>query len=492
MDNPLKTEFAQKVKTAVVDALQHIQTALDTEKYLGTIFDWGNVQYKENGMPSFNSSLNGPTDYTGAFRPEVRQSEPPHDPTKEIQSFGELHEFIFNNEFLTRRILPPGTWESRDSGEDQSDSVRFTTYYIPQKIADRYVHLYNTTYFDKSLYQELYNEYEQSVFAERLGLEIHIPILFLNFSFSEVRIDEQARIVRMDDDFHRARYSVKTPGLGGHDFVLPCATHSLVLDNWGIKNQNQFDLGHILSNQDAFPIDHVDKFFGALRAICGQPTGYCQLLCKLTGWSRDWYWKGNLPQVTGTSVRAYPGFFDNFYWNQDSYPLINVNDISRCGIAFRQLLDAKENSIAIGVRRLNRCYCRDDEEDWIIDATIALEALLSDGDPQEMTHKLALRVAAISQLVPGQSKSADQVFKDIKAVYRLRSQIVHGRVPREKDRVIAVSEQEHVPTSEIAREHLRNVLRVLIDHPEYRTASNVDKLLFDRISSVRMDDKTAD
>ena len=492
MDDQLKTEFAQKIKVAVVDALQHIQTALDTGKYLGTILDWGDVQYKENGMPSFISSLTGPTDYTGAFRPEMRQSEPPHDPTKEIQSFGELHEFIFNNEFLTRRILPLGTWENRGSGEDQSDFVRFTTYYLPQQIAARYIHLYDTTDFDQILYQELYNEYEQSVFAERLGIEIHIPILFLNFSFSEVRIDEQARIARMDDDFHRARYSVKTHGPGGHDSVLPCATHSLVLDNWSIENKNQFDLNQILSNQDAFPIDHVDKFFGALRAICGQPTGYCQLLYRPIEWSQYWYWEGNLPQVNGTSVRAYPGFFENFYWNQDSYPLLNVDDILRCGIAFRQLLEAKENSIAIGVRRLNLCYCRDDEEDWIIDATIALEALLSDGDPQEMTHKLALRVAAISQLVPGQSKSADQVFKDIKAVYKLRSQIVHGRVPREKDRVIAVSEQEHVPTSEIAREHLRNVLRVLIDHPEYRTASNVDKLLFDRISSVRMDDKTAD
>ena len=120
MDDLLKIEFAQKVKAAVVDALQHIQTALDTGKYLGTISDWGDVQYQKNGMPSFISYSASPTDYIGAFHPEIRQSEPPHDPTKEIQSFGELHEFIFNNEFLTRRILPHGTlkWEYRDSGED--------------------------------------------------------------------------------------------------------------------------------------------------------------------------------------------------------------------------------------------------------------------------------------------------------------------------------------------------------------------------------------
>ena len=151
----------------------------------------------------------------------------------------------------------------------------------------------------------------------------------------------------MDDDFHRARCSVKTSGPGGHDFVLPCATHSLVLDNWGIENQNQFELNQILSNQDAFPIDHVDKFFGALRAVCGQLTGYCQLLYRPIGWSQYWFWKGNLPQVIGTSVRAYPGFFENFYWNQDSYPFLNVDDILKCGIAFSQLLRSRLKTLNV-------------------------------------------------------------------------------------------------------------------------------------------------
>ncbi len=442
-------------------------------------------------MPSFSSSsFGGPPDYTRAFFPEVERSGRTHDPTKEIPSFGELHEFIVNSEFLTKRILPPGAWERRQRGEDTSNPAGFWTYHLAARLADRYVHLHQTTEFHQQSYEELYREYEQSVFAEQLPLEIFVPILFLRFSFDEARIDEQARILRMDDHFHGARHSARTSGSGGHEFVLPCATHALVLENWSIDNRNQIDLVQVLSNQAAFPVDHVDKFFGALRAICGQPTGYCQLLYRAVGWSQSW--AGPLPQVNGTSLRAYPGFFENYYWLREAYPLLNVEEISKCGIAFRQLLRAEENSLAIAVRRLNRCYCRDDEEDWTIDATIALEALLSDGSPQEMTHKLALRVAAVSQLAPGQKRSAAQVFTDIKAVYKLRSQIVHGRAPSQGSRVIAMSEQENVPTSEVAREHLRSVLRVLIEFPEYRKAANVDKLVLDRITSAKLDDEAAE
>ena len=487
MDATLKADFFQKTKAAVVDALNHIQIALDSGRTLGSIYGWTSVEHNENGMPSLSKSYGpGPTDYLAAFYPETGRPEPRNDPTKEISSFGELHEFIVNNEFLTKRILPPGAWDQRARGEDTSDLVRFDTYFLAPRLAARYVHLNQTTDFNQQFYQDLYGEYEQSIFAETLGLEIHIPILFLKFSFFEARIDEQARVMRMQDDFHRARYSARTHGSGGHDYVLPCATHSLVLENWRIENQNHYELSQVLSSLNASIIDHADKFLGALRAISGHPTGYCQLLYKPIGWSQSW--QGPLPQVNGTSVRAYPGFFENYYWRRAAYPLLDVDEISKCGSAFRQLLKAEENSIAIGVRRLNRCYCRDDEEDWTIDATIALEALLSDGEPQEMTHKLALRVAAVSQLAPGQQKSAAQVFKDIKAVYKLRSQIVHGRAPSDKSRVIAISEQEHVPTSEIAREHLRSVLRVLIEHPQFREAANVDKLVFERITSAKLDD----
>jgi hypothetical protein len=61
----------------------------------------------------------------------------------------------------------------------------------------------------------------------------------------------------------------------------------------------------------------------------------------------------------------------------------------------------KGNRLQLVIKRLNSCYMREDQEDAILDATIGLEILLSDGETQEVTHKLALRLAALSTLVSG-------------------------------------------------------------------------------------------
>src|SRR5260370_42543411 len=79
------------------------------------------------------------------------------------------------------------------------------------------------------------------------------------------------------------------------------------------------------------------------------------------------------------------------------------------------------------IKRLNSCYMREEQEDAILDATIGLEILLSDGDTQEVTHKLALRLAALSTLVPGCEQQAATVFRNVKkAIYAFRSAVVPG------------------------------------------------------------------
>jgi hypothetical protein len=70
---------------------------------------------------------------------------------------------------------------------------------------------------------------------------------------------------------------------------------------------------------------------------------------------------------------------------------------------------------------------RDEQEDPILDATIGLEVLLSDGNTQEVTHKLALRLAALSTLVPGCKHQAAAIFRNVKkTIYPFRSAAVHG------------------------------------------------------------------
>ncbi len=117
---------------------------------------------------------------------------------------------------------------------------------------------------------------------------------------------------------------------------------------------------------------------------------------------------------------------------------------------------------------------RDSEEDSVLDATIALEALLSDDGNQEMTHKLAMRVGAITKLAKNFTKSPQQAFKDIKSIYSYRSAIVHGSRSLDKKRMIQIDENKKVTAHSLAIEYLRVLLKVLLENPEYRTPQKID------------------
>ncbi|ELN5458123.1 hypothetical protein RZ418_004137, partial [Salmonella enterica] len=129
------------------------------------------------------------------------------------------------------------------------------------------------------------------------------------------------------------------------------------------------------------------------------------------------------------------------------------------------------------VKRLNQCLVRDSEEDSVLDATIALEALLSDDGNQEMTHKLAMRVGALANLDRNFGKSPQQAFKDIKSIYAYRSAIVHGSKTLDKKRVIKIDDNKETTTHSLSVEYVRFVLKTLLENPQYRDPRVIDSEL---------------
>jgi len=87
--------------------------------------------------------------------------------------------------------------------------------------------------------------------------------------------------------------------------------------------------------------------------------------------------------------------------------------------------------------RLNLSSMRTTDEDGIIDAMIAMEALLSDGT-QEMTTKFR---CAWLDLQNRWSPSCRKVFMEMKRIYAFRSKIVHGDAT-DKHREITRGEQK--------------------------------------------------
>jgi|SRR5215469_6526146 len=104
---------------------------------------------------------------------------------------------------------------------------------------------------------------------------------------------------------------------------------------------------------------------------------------------------------------------------------------------------------------------------------IALEALLSDGT-QEMTHKVAMRLAALYKI--SDRPRAVQAFTEMKRIYGFRSKIVHGSADWQKYREITRG-KEKVRATDAALEHLRNAFAVLIKNPAFLDPQKIDSFL---------------
>ena len=118
---------------------------------------------------------------------------------------------------------------------------------------------------------------------------------------------------------------------------------------------------------------------------------------------------------------------------------------------------------------------REDQEDAILDATIGLEILLSDGEAQEVTHKLGLRLAALSTLVPGYEEQATQVFHDVKkSIYPYRSAVVHGNDKRASK--IGKTRAGGANTAvRLAIQYLAMAVRAIAAHPQYLNPAAIDE-----------------
>lgn len=122
---------------------------------------------------------------------------------------------------------------------------------------------------------------------------------------------------------------------------------------------------------------------------------------------------------------------------------------------------------------------REEQEDAILDATIGLEVLLSDGNTQEVTHKLALRLAALSRLVPGCKHQAATIFRNVKkAIYPFRSAVVHGNVEKaSKTQEVETETGEAFAAVRLATEYLGMAVRAVASHPEYLDPAAIDEKL---------------
>lgn len=464
-----REEYRRHFLDCIKEGLDAIRKISEGKKYIGKHFDYPCISYRANGLPDISKAYDGqPTDYSKRFSgvggPEIDEDK--------LSTFNDLVSFVKSAEILHEKF------KFSNEIEVTKTIVKFDSSIIKGYIKsslDRYIHRYNTFEYDESKAGEIVDLTVAYLFEPSLSIDIYVPILFVDFKFDEFQISPNVRVVRLNQEQHLARYMVDSYNMSAHKVVTSSATHALVLKNWSVPNvYNVWDFD-TLSKPRAYPLDVVNKFFGALRISTSVDTGFTQIYSTANGWARSAV--ADLPYVSGAAIRSYPDWFENHHWNIVKVPEISSDLMDQVSEIYKQIADATENSIDLSLKRLNRCVTRDAEEDSVLDATIALEALLSDDGTQEMTHKLALRVGAISKLDSSFKKSPIEAFKDIKSVYAYRSAIVHGSKNLEKKRVIKLTDSTHVTAHSLAVDYLRMVLRVLLQNPKYRNPLLIDQEL---------------
>jgi hypothetical protein len=352
-------------------------------------------------------------------------------------------------------------------------------YYLFSPLAhfvSRYLHFSGGTSFDAEKFLPIYLEWEKSILPQRLSFSICVPIVCTKFSFDTFELTPDASIEKLPDAVQLARNRRRTHNDASHEVVIGAATHALVLKDWSIANPNQRERESTLHDFAAFSstVQIVDKFFAAVRAVTGISTGYCQLVIVPDGWGHAW--RALLPHLYVVSTRAYPAQFENFGWLNDRPPLTEAH-AAKIGALFSALRSAKEHKLAIATRRLNTAYLRRDDSDSILDLAIGLEALFVGDSNAEITHKLAMRVAALSAIDAWPQGGPTEIFALVKKVYAYRSAVVHGTGDAEKKRVITVGPETKHDAVELGLALLRHAIISLAAHPEFLNAAALDEFL---------------
>jgi hypothetical protein len=454
---------------AIETALEYVHLAKTGKTHIGKHDNWPELRWhEESGLPWVTSSSQGPENYADAVQGlysalyAIGFHEEPLDFTKE-KNFVALVEYVKTQPRLLNYL--------------GSDFPNFGPSHLQGMVAnilDRYINVNKTNELDSAKLLPIYLPMEAPLFGEVLPIIVVVPILFLKFGFPQFQLSKFISIETISDELHLARGWRGSFGSSDNSLVESAATHALFIRDRCIENESWFKLGQKEMSLESYPIEEIDTFFAAVRIATGYPTGYAEMLTLPVGWASSY--AADLTPVDGPTVENYPPFFKKGYWQQE-VPTVNSGEADAVRQAFEDLQQAfltkHARKIQLAMSRLNLSSRRTTDEDGIIDAMIAMEALLSDGT-QEMTHKVSMRLAGLYKIAD--HSRTEEIFMEMKRIYAFRSKIVHGEADLDKHREIT-RRGIKISAVDAAVEHLRCAFAVLIKHRALLNPTKIDKFL---------------
>ncbi|WP_038978029.1 HEPN domain-containing protein [Paenibacillus polymyxa] len=464
-----KDQLKSYIQKVVFSGISQVQSLLrEQSPYIYSHMEFPYIRKKENGFDEISKHyiVGGPKDYSSLFEKSSNLLD-----INTIEGFEEYLVLLNSDDYFKKVFSYRGFLDD--------DLFMLGARKLVINLIEAYIHNYGT---DSELkaenFYELYEPIEKFIFSDRLYYDIYIPILFTKFEFEEyiVSEDEGIEIVKMDENIQLSRTLIQQHGSPISSSVLNGATHALKLKGFFIEgDRSYFDTNQQFLDSTGYPLDKINAFFNSMRIrTFVNELGYAQLLAIPVGWTNQY--KAFLSSIFGTTIRAYPKEFENYYWLRDDFTTIDKPQAEEVSNLFNGFDIGNNKKLMLANRRLNMCILREEEDDSILDATIAMEALLSDGERGELTHKLAMRMAAIFK-ISEYAYTPDMVFNSVKKIYSYRSSIVHGGSKPKNQEIVIDELNLRIPTPKLAVVFLKIAIRVLVENPKYFDPKYLDQEL---------------
>lgn len=475
----LDEHLYELASTCIREAHDLVRAHKTSGAWVPTVVGFPKLDHFESGWPNlYTSALSSDVpDYARLFGLAASTLTPFG--YSDVPHMSDLFEYAKTHERLT-------DYHSFTAHREDDRLFRIQIAGFVTDVVDRLLNLYGDEFSETQL-ASTYAEYERGALLEDLPISIAVPIALTPFELDRrFALNARVSIERMSDEWQLARAPRGVhygEGAGASPVVVGAATHAFVLDDWSLPNRKSLG-GDLETHRLGFyPLNEIERFFQALRIVSGLDTGFAQVSIRPRGWAHRW--EGKLPAIaSGALGRRYPAWFDNWGWLHAPPARVTDSQVDEVARAYAALEHAGDK-VGVAARRLSAATLRETEEDSIIDLCIGLEAALGDASHAEITHKLALRTAA----VVARSFDVDPLlaFRQVKEIYRFRSAVVHGK---SKQEVRSVSgSQGPVRATAAGRQLLREVLSALLEHPEWRDPKRVDDLIVVTLANLHAEDE---
>jgi hypothetical protein len=461
-DTPRDPRLLELTVSAVQQANGMVKQLEADARYIGSHFDFPTaVSYDDRGIPRFTRE--NITDYGDRFG--LRRTKFHEFAFEDVPGLVQLIDYVLQSEHLTDRFGPGALMAKTDQ-----DFTRIGIGLFALNLLDRARHTFGPDPTEGDL-AALYLQREPEFFADKLPVEIVVPLVMTKFEIQgRVSLARDLHIERLADDDQLARVVGSFSHGPVNSFVAEAATHALVWTGYEVPPHFNWFMG----KADFYPNEIIDTAVAALRLVVDAAVGYAQILLRPVGWAHSW--AGPLPPlIRAATLHRYPRSLD-LAPGRYELPTIPNDLLSVVGVAYERLLEAP-SEVRLAARRLNSAMLRDREDDALLDACIALEAVL--GEHTEVVHKLALRVAALSTLSPVPLElGAPDVFRAMKRIYTYRSKLIHGANDAAKAAVFSPGTGAKAwETLDLALRFVRTVILVLLDHPEFLRSAAIEEAL---------------